>query len=128
MCYLFSYLHSVVFHFTPHRFVRKSDMADDPDMLTKVYTDRNQIVQLAARLAKMNGIESGIRASTVDSDWPVIVFMLPEGEIAWHVPRAELLLDRRRDLLDAEYDGHTDKEKAQRIKTYMGKTSDFDHS
>lgn len=86
----------------------------------QVYADRNRAAQLATRLALELGYPAGIRASTVDDDWPVVALRLPGvGEVSWHVPQSELLLSKERDLYVEEWDGHDNAQKAERIASYL---------
>lgn len=90
------------------------------EQLCQVYADRNNVVQLAARLAQQLGYRSGVRRSTLEEEWVVVAIDLPAvGEVAWHVPRGELLLSTTNNLYEADWDGHTDKDKALRIRDWV---------
>lgn len=85
--------------------------------LDMVYTDRANAVQLAARLAMMvPGCEAGVRTDDLDPNWPVVAIRLADGkEMAWHIRADDLVLTNP---YTHPYDGHTDEEKAQRIKDF----------
>jgi hypothetical protein len=88
--------------------------------MNQVYADRNRVVQLAALLAQRMGYPSGVRRSTAEDDWPVVAIQLPGvGEVAWHVPKSELVLSTTSNLFDAEWDGHTNDEKSRRILSFV---------
>ncbi len=84
--------------------------------MDRVYADRNLVVQLCCTLAKKCGMDAGIRRPQEDPEWPVLVIDLPEGEVAWHLPEEEVALDF---TSDKAYDGHSDDEKARRIRDFV---------
>lgn len=89
-----------------------------PVDVNAIYADRNRAVQLAATLASRADMEAGVRDGTADSDWPVVAIRLGAsgGEVAWHVPRTELVTKKR---YPHAWDGHTDEEKARRILKFV---------
>lgn len=83
-----------------------------------VYADRNNLVQLCALLAAKCGYQAGVRIPVEDSEWPVVTIKLPDvGEVAWHVKDTDLFLGVTTNVV---YDGHTNEEKEQRIKNFIG--------
>lgn len=83
-----------------------------------LYADRNNAVQLAAVLAAKLGLKSGVRVDPEHLAWPVVVIELPGGlgQVAWHIPEAELVWPHT--VCQLPYDGHTNEEKADRIRAY----------
>ena len=91
--------------------------SEHDEQLNELYTDRNNAVQLALRLAEFAGLKGGIRDPVEDPEWPVVVIELPDiGEVAWHIPKAELM--RSHPVYSHPYDGHTNEQKASRIRAY----------
>jgi len=86
-------------------------------MLNEVYADRNRVVQLAATLADRLGYRVGVRIDRDEPEWPVLMIDLPTGQISWHLSPGDAYPVW--DLYDAEWDGHTDADKAERIRRYV---------
>ena len=88
-------------------------------MLTEVYADRNRLAHLCAALALNAGLTAGVGVDPDEPDWPVIYTQLPAGQVGWHVPLDELLPGLP--LFDSRWDGHTNEEKADRIRRYVAR-------
>lgn len=84
----------------------------------EVYEDRNLVVQLAAKLAIQCGYIVWWGVDPKEPDWPVLYIELPEGQLSWHLPKDDiaLLISNHR-----RWDGHTTKEKLNRIKQFVSK-------
>jgi len=83
-----------------------------------VYADRNRAVQLAAALAAQLGYRVGLGVDRDEFDWPVLFIDLPGGQqVSWHIARGEILPGW--DAYEGTWDGHTDQEKATRIRRYV---------
>jgi hypothetical protein len=87
-----------------------------------VYRERADAFMLAMALAKLAGLEVGVRGSE-DPDWPVHVIYLPEiGEVAIHMAQEDTLPAVLEHKSSLEYDGHTDEDKSLRIRQFVEKT------
>ncbi len=100
------------------------------EMLTTVYSDRNRVVQLAAALAQQLGCRVGVRVDPDEPDWPVLMIDLPERlgqrqQLSWHIARDDLLPGW--ELYPDPWDGHTDQEKATRIRRYVSSATPTGH-
>ena len=71
------------------------------------FDDRANLIYQALGIASKLKIPCGIRIDYDEPDWPVVVFDLPTGQVAWHMK-----------TVDIKYDGHPDKEKQNRIEEY----------
>lgn len=103
----------------PNGLVMKKQLKKHLDTLNAVYKERNLLAQMVVEMCnKLNTSEvSGVREGTENDDWPVITGSLKSGEeIAWHVPKEELLLSK---ISKRKYDGHTTEEKYKRCKEYI---------
>jgi hypothetical protein len=88
----------------------------DPD---EIYEDRNLLAQLAAALAQMLGLASGVGTDPNEPDWPVIYLDLPTGQVSWHIPQHELVAHLEPYLRD--WDGHSSADKRDRIRQFLDK-------
>ncbi|MCP4540534.1 MAG: hypothetical protein GY832_25640 [Chloroflexi bacterium] len=90
-------------------------MNNQSSTLQEAYSDRNQAVQVMARMAQLAGMEVGVGldAETQDPEWPVLFVDLPTGQVSWHLPKAELIGDWP--TYPDEWDGHSLDEKRQRL-------------
>jgi len=84
-----------------------------------LYADRNRVVQLAAALAQQLGQRVGVHTDPDEPDWSVLMIDLPgPGQhVSWHIARVDLLPGW--DAYPDPWDGHTDQEKATRIRRYV---------
>lgn len=80
---------------------------------SEAYFDRNQAAQLLAVLASAAGWRVGVGSDPAEPNWPVLYVDTPEGQVSWHLPKNELMVDLP--SYDGEWDGHSVKEKRQRI-------------
>jgi len=87
----------------------------ESDTLEEAYFDRNQAAMLAAVLAAEHHYHVGWR--DLDTDWPVLLIELPTGQVSWHIPKHERLLDFLGEGF--EWDGHDLETKRQRIHDYI---------
>ncbi len=88
-----------------------------------LYADRNRAVQLAAALAQQLGQRVGVRTDPDEPDWPVLMIDLPDQwgqrqQVAWHLAREDMLAGQW-DAYPDPWDGHSDEEKATRIRRYV---------
>lgn len=87
----------------------------------QAYSERNQCVALAARLALAVGWRTGLGkhiGEPWEDDWRNIVFIdLPAGQVSWHIHDSELYLFAFLPPYKGEWDGHTTEEKYHRVKT-----------
>jgi len=92
----------------------------EPDV-NPVYADRNRAACLAALLAHALGLRAGLRdADPQEPGWSKCVFIeLPTGQVSWHVPDEELPRFAALPVFEAEWDGHTNEEKTERIDTLL---------
>lgn len=89
------------------------DLLKDIEMhdSAKNYDVRNNLIWELLAVAKHLNFECGIRIpdDCNPEEWLVVYIILPNvGQVAWHVPNKQL-----------EYDGHTTKEKYERIKRFF---------
>jgi len=70
----------------------------------EVYADRNLLAQLAAALAQRCGFRVGVGVDDAEPDWPLIYIDLPSGQVSWHVPKAELVVQL--DPYKEKWDGY----------------------
>lgn len=82
-----------------------------------VYTDRNLLAQLAAQLAEQLGYRVWVGTDSKEPDWPVLFIELPTGQVSYHLPRSEMVIDPKPDA--APWDGHSTDEKRRRIRSYL---------
>ena len=91
--------------------------------LQKLYTERNKVIALAARLAVDNGYKAGIGKdkSETDPKWQNVVYIeLPNvGQVSWHVPLEELHLFSFLGVYTEPFDGHTTEQKYKRIESFL---------
>jgi hypothetical protein len=81
------------------------------------YYDRNQLVQLCAQLAGLLGMTVGIGTDEDEPDWPVVFIDLPTGQVSYHIPMEELVLQIQE--YPNLWDGHTNTQKRDRIRKYI---------
>ena len=96
----------------------------DPDQsspLDEAYFDRNQAVQLLARLAAAQGWRVGLRNDPDEPDWPVLCIDTPEGQISWHLPAAEIIAPDSWPPYPDPWDGHSVAEKRRRVAALIEK-------
>lgn len=89
------------------------------ELLESVYRDRNNIVQLLAKILDMQDRKAGIRVGTENDDWPVVAMDLPypvSKQIAWHIPKDQIMIDS---VYKDPYDGHTNEEKEKYIRDFL---------
>lgn len=81
----------------------------------RAYAERNACVFAFAHMAEAAGWPVGLLDDAEAEGWPVIVIETPRGQVSWHVPRDELPVDRF-DVYCPEWDGHTTREKYNRLE------------
>lgn len=87
--------------------------------LDRVYSERNKCVALIAQLAKMLGMNCGIKihqGENWEEDWRHIFFLdLPSGQVSWHLHDSELEnFPTLRPYTEA-WDEHDTNEKYRRV-------------
>ena len=87
-----------------------SEFESVPD---EAYFDRNQAVQLLAKYAMQAGHTVGWNDNPDEPSWPILLIDLPEGQVSWHIPQAEVVLTAPPYI--GQWDGHTVVEKRRRI-------------
>lgn len=91
----------------------QSDSKDD------AYFDRNQAVQLMAKLAHKLGMKVGLRTDPKEPGWPVLMIDLPTGQVGYHLPQEQVVCEWPE--YDREWDGHSLTEKRERIERFLTK-------
>ncbi len=93
--------------------------ADDyyTDLINEVYTERNKVIALAAKLALMQGYKAW-KVPTVD-DWPLVFIELPLAQLSWHIPIAEIDLFDFLPYGDNTWDGHSTADKYNRLERFV---------
>jgi hypothetical protein len=91
----------------------------ESDSMEEAYLDRNQLVQAMAKMAVKLGYNAGIKH---DPEWPIIYIELPTGQVSWHIPRKELIVELPE--YSGVWDNHDLDEKRKRIEEYCNKTDD----
>lgn len=92
-------------------------MTDQSSTLQDAYFDRNQAVQVLARLAKELGLEIGIGIDPDEPEWPVLFVDLPTGQVSWHLSKNEVVGEWP--SYDGEWDGSDLEEKRQRLTGFL---------
>ena len=85
--------------------------------LNDAYFDRNQAVQVMAKLAGQLGYKVGLRVDPAEPDWPVLMIDLPSGQVGYHLPREEVIGDWP--AYEKEWDGHSLAEKRNRMERFL---------
>jgi hypothetical protein len=87
------------------------------------YDERNILVRLLAEICRKQGINVGIKATTIevwDNEWHNCVYIdLPTGQVSWHYHDKLKGLFRDLDTYRKEWDGHDSDTKYKRIKEYL---------
>ncbi len=102
--------------------------SDNTEALNAVYRERNLLVQLVAdmalrlsRLGLRKAWDAWRGTDPDEPDWPVIYIRTPAGQISWHLPLDELVVDlpdmTGKDLY--KWDKHTDEEKWERVRRLL---------
>jgi hypothetical protein len=94
--------------------------------LDVVYRDRNLVVQAFASAMEGLGYHVAWGPGEGDPEWPVLYVHTGHGQVSWHIPRAERLYepeDRTGSFGALAYDGHTDAEKAHRLRLLLADLS-----
>ena len=89
------------------------------DATNAVYADRNLIVQAFASAMEGLGYHVAWGVDESEPDWPVLYIETAEGQVSWHVPKAERIYepeDRTDSFGPMVWDGHTDAEKFARLR------------
>ena len=94
-------------------------MTNQSSTLEDAYADRNQAVQVLARLAKMLGYRVGIGIDLDEPEWPVLFVDLPTGQVSWHLPKDEVLGKWLPYDGDLAWDGSDLQEKRQRLARFL---------
>jgi hypothetical protein len=88
------------------------------------YLERNQCVALIARMAHKLGCVTGQTEMAIegwDPEWNGLVFVeLPTGQASWHFHKSQKGLFIDIPYRKFEWDGHTTKEKYQRVARAFG--------
>ena len=86
----------------------------ESDTLNDAYFDRNQAVMAFAAVCMGYAFPVGIKD---DPEWPILFIKLPQGQVSWHIPKAELIGDWP--AFEGEWDGHTLEQKRERITEFI---------
>lgn len=57
------------------------------------YDIRYDIILKALLVARKLEYQCGFRFDSDEPDWPVIVILLPQGEVSWHMPPSGIVYD-----------------------------------
>lgn len=92
-------------------------MRDLQNKLSRVYTERNRCVALAARMALLLGCPAGVgRPDDANEDWAECLYIdLPTGQVSWHFHRCERSLFDDLPDYSAPWDGHSTEQKYHRV-------------
>lgn len=85
--------------------------------LDEIYTERNLLAQLVAALAQSLHMPVGQGIDPAQPAWPLIYVDLPTGQLSWHIPQHELVVELVR--YPAAWDGHSPEERQQRILSFL---------
>lgn len=80
----------------------------------EAYFDRNQAVQVIAKLAYQLGYKCGVKE---DKEWPILYVDLPSGQVSWHIPANEMI--GAFPEYDDGWDGHDVEEKRERLRKFI---------
>lgn len=92
-------------------------MTDQSSTLNDAYFDRNQAAMAFAQVCRSYNFPVGLRIDPNEPDWPILFIRLPQGQVSWHLPKDEIVGDWP--IFDQEWDGHTLKQKRQRIQAFI---------
>ncbi len=81
------------------------------------YFDRNQAVQVMAKMARQLGMKVGLRQDIDEPGWPVLMIDLPTGQVGYHLPEDQVVGDWPE--YDQEWDGHSLAEKRDRMERFL---------
>jgi hypothetical protein len=81
----------------------------------RAYAERNACALAFAHMAEAAGWTVGLLKDPEEPDWPVLVVETPRGQVSWHLPADEVPVDRF-DVHRVEWDGHTTREKYDRLE------------
>jgi hypothetical protein len=87
------------------------------DSLNEAYFDRNQAALVLAKLAQELGMTVGWHVDPEEPDWLVLMVDLPTGQVSWHFPKDEVVVEFP--VYPGEWDGHDLETKRQRIKAFV---------
>lgn len=100
--------------------------------LDEVYHDRNLLALAFAEAVRYLQLErpgscqyrAGWRPDRGDDadagEWAIVQVRLPTGQVSWHVPR-ELVEETDLPPATEQWDGHSRKEKNERLSEYLGR-------
>lgn len=82
----------------------------------EIYSQRNRVVCLAAKLAMLHCMKTGLRYDPEQPEWPVVMIDLPNGQVSWHISRRDykFYFGFLHEYV-GEWDGHDMVEKHKRI-------------
>jgi len=83
----------------------------------EAYYDRNQLALLCAKMAQK--LDWKVKVKDEDSEWPIVLINLPNGQISYHIPREEMIGDFEIDVDETFWDGHFLEEKRENIREYL---------
>lgn len=88
----------------------------------RAYAERNAVVLAFAQAAAEAGPgwAMGVLSDPEEPEWPVVVIETPAGQMSWHVPRDELPEHWREGRHSRDWDGHTTREKYDRLERLLG--------
>lgn len=93
----------------------------------QLYSQRNGHLIHAARYALIAGLPTGMVRDPAEPDWPVLVIVLPTGQVTWHMPHLGVHPDPLHyyavcglPRLDGiAWDGHDTAEKYGRVRAWL---------
>lgn len=94
-----------------------TEVVNQSSTLQDAYYDRNLVVQALVTLACEAGYLVGMRIDPDEPDWPILFIELDNGQVSWHVPKAELLCSFPDNCI--VWDGHDLEEKRRRLRTFI---------
>ncbi len=88
----------------------------------EVYTERNMVIALAARLARVLGMRTDIGYDKdAEEGWKSVLYIdLPSGQVSWHIPDKDLKHFGDQPVYEGEWDGHSTETKYRRVNNPIG--------
>lgn len=83
-------------------------------MSDAVYRERAALVAHLTRIYPDSVLVH--RADPAEEEWPVLYIDTSEGQLSWHISKADLDLFAHVPWGQAEWDGHTTEEKYERLQ------------
>lgn len=87
----------------------------------EAYADRNLVAQAFAWAMEEAGWPVAWGVDESEPDWPVLYIETPQGQVSWHIPKAERIYEPpvRPEHGPVAWDGHTKEQKFERLRAAL---------